>query len=113
MCPEFWVHIIIEKLNVGIFLKRKASLIECFIDGREKFAQLTVDKQVEVLLLIFDWKTSSKQTVDMTALGGAAKAGYLTCSRKLVSSRQSMDEALLIEQSVTGLWSKTTDLLTV
>lgn len=105
--------LLIEKLNVGIFLKRKASLIECFIDGREKFAQLTVDKQVEVLLLIFDWKTSSKQTVDMTALGGAAKAGYLTCSRKLVSSRQSMDEALLIEQSVTGLWSKTTDLLTV
>ena len=83
------------------------------IQGREKFARLNIEKQVEILLLIFDWKTSNKQTVDVTALGGASKAGYLTCSRKIVSSRQSMEEALLIEQSVTGLWSKTTDLLTV
>ena len=104
---------IINKMNNGIFTKRKSSLIECMIQGREKFARLNIEKQVEILLLIFDWKTSNKQTVDVTALGGASKAGYLTCSRKIVSSRQSMEEALLIEQSVTGLWSKTTDLLTV
>lgn len=104
---------IINKMNNGIFIKRKSSLIECMIQGRDKFIGLNIEKQVEILLLIFDWKTSKKQTVDVTAIGGASKAGYLTCSRKIVSSRQSMKEALLIEQSVTGLWSKTTDLLTV
>ena len=58
---------------------------------------------------IFAWITTSQQNVDLTDIGGVAHAGKLRLAKKIMEN----EEILLIEQSVTGLWSKTTDLLTV
>lgn len=58
---------------------------------------------------VFAWINTNQQTVDLSLIGGAAHAGILTLSKKMSNCK----EAFLIEQSVTGLWSKTTDLLTV
>lgn len=100
---------LVQKFSNGMFTKRKASIIETLVKGTDDFKELTVEKQCGILMQIFAWITTSQQNVNMTDIGGVAHAGTLLISKKL----SNFNEVLLIEQSVTGLWSKATDLLTV
>lgn len=101
--------LLVEKFSEGIFKCRKASIIDTLVKGRETFQCLPLEKQCAVILQIFAWVTSVKQTVDLSDIEGASHAGILCLNKKI----SNCDEALLIEQSITGLWSKSTDLLTV
>lgn len=100
---------LVQKFSNGIFIKRKASVIETLVQGTAAFAALNVDQQCGIVMQILAWITTAQQNVNLTEIGGVAHAGTLLISKKL----SNFEEALLIEQSVTGLWSKTTDLLTV
>ena len=100
---------LVDKFRHGVFIKRKASILKTLEEGIDAFSELNIEKQCGIIMQIFAWITTSQQNVNLTDIGGVAHAGTLLISKKLSTSR----EALLIEQSVTGLWSKTTDLLTV
>lgn len=101
-------------LKRDIFKKRKCLiLLDFFEEHKKQFEKLDIEKQCEMLLIILAWKASKKQSFDLTIMGGGKQEGTLRCARTLISERGAMKEVLLIEQSVTGLWSKTTDLLTV
>ena len=79
------------------------------VNGEEKFDSLNLEAQCSVILKIFAWINSSQQTVDLKDIGGSANSGFLKTSRKLSNST----EAILIEQSATGLYERRIDLLTV
>ena len=100
---------LVDKFSHGVFIKRKASILKTLEEGIDVFSELNIEKQCGIIMQIFAWITTSQQNVNLTDIGGVAHAGTLLISKKLSTSR----EALLIEQSLTGLWSKTTDLLTV
>ena len=100
---------LVDKFSHGVFIKRKASILKTLEEGVDAFSELNIEKQCGIIMQIFAWITTSQQTVDLSNVGGAAHAGILTLNKKV----SNCNEVLLIEQSVTGLWSKTTDLLTV
>ena len=100
---------LVQKFSNGMFIKRKASIVKQLMGGADAFAALTVEKQCGILMQVFAWINTNQQTVDLSDIGGVAHAGMLRLQKKIADC----DEIFLIEQSVTGLWSKTTDLLTV
>ncbi len=106
---EALYNYLVQKFSNGMFTKRKASIIDTLVQGVDAFPALNVEKQCGIIIQIFAWINTNQQTVDLSGIGGAAHAGMLKMSKKI----QECAEALLIEQSVTGLWSKTIDLLTV
>lgn len=101
--------LLLHKLTKGIYSHRKASIINILVNGEEKFDSLNLEAQCSVILKIFAWINSSQQTVDLKDIGGSANSGFLKTSRKLSNST----EAILIEQSATGLYERRIDLLTV
>ncbi len=106
-------NLLLARFEQGIFTNRFGLITDFLKEKRKQFAQLSIEEQCKILLTIYTWKASSKQCVDLTALGGSKQAGTLRFSKNLIGQRSSVKEALLIEQSATGLWSKTTDLLRV
>lgn len=100
---------LVDKFSHGVFIKRKASILKTLEEGIDAFSELNIEKQCGIIMQIFAWITTSQQNVNLTDIGGVAHAGMLRLAKKIMEN----EEILLIEQSVTGLWSKTTDLLTV
>ena len=101
--------LLMEKLNEGIFLKKKTTIVEMLLEGQETFKKLDLEKQCYIIMQIFAWINSTQNGVNLTYIGGAANAGKLKLS-KIVSK---LSEAILIEQSTTGLYERKIDLLTV
>lgn len=101
--------VLTNKLTGGIYLNRKSSIINLLINGRKKFISLTKAQQCVIITRIISWFNSTQQKVDLTDIGGSANSGYLKTSKQISNAR----EAILIQQSVTGLYEKRIDLLTV
>lgn len=101
--------LLISKLSTGIYTKRKASILEILVNGREQFQVLDISDQCTILLRILIWKNTARKNVDLKLVGGSANSGLLTASRKLSNN----DEAILIEQSTTGLYERPIDLRTI
>lgn len=76
----------------------------------EVFASLVIEDQCYVLLQILSWFNTTQQLgVDMKKIGGLEHTGILKAPKKV----SIFSEAVLIEQSVTGLYERKIDLLTV
>lgn len=101
--------VLIDKMNSGIFLKKKVKIVDTLVEGREEFRKLNQENQCNIIMQIFSWITSTQQGVNLTDIGGARNAGRLILSKNL----SNLSEAILIEQSVTGLYERRIDLLTI
>lgn len=102
-------EVLIEKLQQGIFLKKKISIVPVLLEGKEKFKALPLEKQCYIIMQIFAWITSNQQGVNLKDIGGASNAGKLKMSKNI----SDLSEVILIEQSATGLYERRIDLLTV
>lgn len=98
---------ILEKLQNGIYLKRRGSLCSAIEHGADTFMELSLEEQCEVLQNIIASFSPSAQNIDLSLIGESAHTGTVTLSKKL----NKIEECVLINQSVTGLFEKEVDLL--
>jgi CRISPR-associated endonuclease Csn1 len=101
--------ILTEKHTKAIYQKRLNPIGKKLIDAREKFEQLTVEKQSLVLLQILQATQIGIAVADLTVIGSAAKSGVMLFGKRITD----FSECKLINQSVTGLFESSVDLLTV
>ena len=96
--------VLTDKLRTGIFSKRPANPLECLEKGRDKFIALPPEKQAEILLgIIGCFGRSSGAGVDLTSLGGVAKAAVTTLSSKLSNWKKSFTTARIVYSDASGL----------
>jgi CRISPR-associated endonuclease Csn1 len=101
--------ILTEKHTKAIYQKRLNPIGKKLIDAREKFEQLTVEKQSLVLLQILQATQIGIAAADLTLIGGTANSGVMLFGKNITA----LSECKLINQSVTGLFESSVDLLTV
>ena len=105
---EFVYELIIEKYQQSIFKKKVGAIGDTIIEKREKFAEISLEEQCKVLMQIF-LNFQSGIGVDLTSVDGSNKSGVTYLNKKIMNAQ----ELKLIDQSVTGVFSREIDLLTI
>lgn len=93
----------------SIYSNRKSSIINALTSGKECFDELGIEDQCYVLTQILLWLGLNSLGVDLQKIGGTSKMGLCRMSKKI----RNYSEFILINQSCTGLYSTTVDLLTL
>ena len=78
-------------------------------DGRLRFIHLDIDEQLRTLSQILQITRIGTTSGDLRTIGSSAATGVMKLGKNLGKE----EELLLINQSVTGLFEKQIDLLTV
>lgn len=99
--------ILTEKNTNGILKKSPIALGKILTNGRDKFLELELDVQVDILYRILSILSLSPANVSLAELGGPKEVGRIRISGNMTDRK----EVLLIEQSATGLFERRTDLL--
>lgn len=99
--------LLIQKHRDTIYAKRPASQLETLVKGRDTFAKLSLEEQCAALANILVLFRCVFARTDLRAIGGSGQAGTVTKNKNLTGCSQ----ALLIHQSVTGLFEQRIDLL--
>lgn len=100
---------LVKKHETTIFAKKKNSILPIIQSGREQFVQLEMELQCKILQQIIMNTVFKNMTIDLRLIGGNKESGKSRMS-KIISNNQ---EVVLINQSVTGLFENTVDLLSV
>lgn len=80
------------------------------IEGKEDlFKELDIEKQCFVINQIIYWINSATQNVNLKDLKGSEHTGTLTLNKKITEC----NEFILIHQSITGMYERNIDLLTI
>lgn len=97
------------KLNSSPYKNNKWNVSKN-LDGKEKvFAALSLEKQCFVIKQIIYWINSTTQNVNLKDMKGSEHAGTLVLNKKI----SECNEAVLIHQSVTGMYERKIDLLKI
>ena len=93
-----------DKLRTGMFSKRPANPLECLEKGRDKFIALPPEKQAEILLgMIGCMSRSSGAGVDLSLIGGVAKAAVTTLSSSFSNWKKTFTAARIVYSDTSGL----------
>lgn len=103
------IDIILDKMEKEIFQNRKCSTYETINEGRDKFKTLDINKHVTILIDVINNIYGSKQSVDLTLIGGKSNVGMCRAGRKI----SNCNEAKLHFFSCTGIYVKEIDLLKI
>ena len=101
--------ILIELNRHGIYSKRQNPIGNKLVGGRDKFRHLEIEKQVETLIGIIRMFGLENNGADLRNIGGQKQNGTMKPHKRITDKTQ----VLLINQSVTGLYENTIDLLTI
>ena len=95
---------LLSKLSAGLFAKRPANPQKCLKDGRERFISSPAEKQAEILLdIISSFGRGSGNGIDLSLIGGVAKAAVTTISSNLSNWKKSYQTARIIYSDASGL----------
>lgn len=95
------------KHESNAYINRPSSQIENLKKGREKFVKLQVEKQCEVLNQILNLFKCKPISADLKMIGGSGHAGVTLFNKDISAKRQ----VVLYNQSVTGVFEQSIDLL--
>jgi CRISPR-associated endonuclease Csn1 len=99
-----------KKHTSGIYAKRPNPIGDVLERGREKFVGLSTERQVYVLTQILNLSLiCNSASADLKEIGGSAKTGVTLISKKVSGYK----DFKLINNSITGMYEKEVDLLTV
>ncbi len=101
---------ILQKLTETIFNKNFDAVRKYVVQGRDKFAELELEKQCVVISELLKILHSNVMSGDLEAIGGAKNSGIVTTNSK-ISAIKNIESVKLIHQSITGLYEHTVDLL--
>lgn len=98
-----------EKHLHSIFANRANSPGKLLPEKREVFCKLSLEDQCELLLELLKLSSIGGYYADLHLIGGASHFGATIMTKKI----STIDEFKLINQSVTGLFTITIDLLKI
>lgn len=101
--------LLIEKHSSAMYSKRPNSVGDKLKETRDKFINLDISRQVYVIQQILQLSKLSNMGADLSDLDLAKKTGVMGTNKKI----NERTEFILINQSPTGLFEETIDLLTV
>ena len=101
--------ILTEKHKDGIYKKRPVYVGEKLEEGREKYIELSMEEQCKVLSEVLELSIIGDTVADLKLIGGTANIGKIRTTNNI----SGCSEIKLINQSVTGLYENSIDLLTV
>ena len=101
--------ILLDKQQNTIYCKRPASQVELLLNKRENFISCTLEEQCIVLNEILCLLQCKPVTADLRLIGGSKNAGSFKISKFITGCKN----AVMVNQSVTGLFKQEIDLLTV
>ena len=97
-----------DKLQLNIYNKLD-KVMKDLQNGREKFIALDLKEQAFVITEILKMLKCNVDKANLTSIGGKGKAGSMSLGMKLTTKNNKTVQ--LIDQSVTGLFEKKTELL--
>ncbi len=102
----------IDKLQNTVYRKRYNSPIQILVDGRDKFKELSVVEQCQVLLNIHTVFGRMTGGCDLTAIGGSEHtAATKSFSYKISIWKKKYSDVRIVDQSASGLWETKSDNL--
>ena len=106
---EALYNVLKQKLNSKPFVNNRWNIYKN-MDGKDDvFRNLSIEKQCFVISQIINWINSSTQGVNLKDIEGSEHAGVMSINKKISEH----NECILIHQSITGMYEKKFDLLTV
>lgn len=97
------------KLKSEPYIHNRCNIYK-ILEGKEKiFKDLDIQKQCYVIVKIIDWIKSKTQGVDLTDIQGKKQSGTMKINKRISECR----ECILIHQSVTGMYERRIDLLSI
>lgn len=100
---------LVTKHEKEIFSKRKNPVGSLLIRGRDKFLHASLNDQCYVLSQIVQLSAFGSTSADLRVIGGSQHAGVMLLGKNI----STLSSCYLIDKSVTGLYEKRIDLLTV
>mgnify|MGYP002613470305 FL=1 len=100
---------LIHKYETGILGKRINNVVGKLKEKRDVFQETAIIDQIHVLMEILKLSTVDNNGVDLKLIDGAGKSGKAAINKNI----SNLESAYLITQSVTGLYTKSIDLLRV
>lgn len=102
-------EVLLQKHLNGIYSRRPNPVGIKLKDGKEKFLQLSIEKQIKVLLQIIQLSQLINQGANLTDIGASAKTGVSLISKKV----SDIEEIKIVNQSPAGLFESEIDLLKI
>lgn len=105
--------ILASKVITGIYEKAFSSQITVLQEGYEKFNNLSMEQQVQLLLsLILLLKSGRAGTCDLSLIGGKSKAGSYNIASKIGNWEKKYSDVRIIDMSASGIYqSKSENLI--
>ncbi len=102
----------IDKLQNTVYRRRYNSPIQILVDGRDKFKELSVKEQCQVLLNIHTVFGRMTEGCDLTAIGGSEHtAATKSFNSKISVWKKKYSDVRIVDQSASGLWETKSDNL--
>lgn len=102
-------EMLLLKLNSTPYNKNRWNIYKTLEGKEEVFGALTIEKQCFVIGQIICWINSATQNVNLKDLHESEHAGKIRINKKV----SECNEFILIHQSITGMYERSIDLLTV
>lgn len=102
-------NVLCEKLNNKPYINNRWNIYNVLEGKEEIFRKLDVEKQCYIINQIILWGNSAVQNINLKYINGKEHEGSLLMNKKI----SEYDEVVLIQQSVTGMYERKTDLLKV
>ncbi len=97
--------VLCDKLANSIYQKRPGNPVDTIGKGKSKFATLDVKVQVQQLLSLLQVFGPTSGGIDLTQIGGAAKAATTRIGLSITTLSHSFTHSIvIIDQSPSGLW---------
>lgn len=100
---------LIHKYETGILGKRITNIVEKLKKKRDGFEKIAVLDQIHILLEVLKLSTIDNSGADLKLVDGPSNCGVSKINKNI----SKLESAYLITQSVTGLYTKSIDLLRV
>lgn len=97
------------KLNSEPYINNQWNIYKILEGKEEIFKDLDIQKQCCVIVKIIDWIKSKTQGVDLTDIQGKNQSGTMKVNKRISECK----ECILIHQSVTGMYERRIDLLSI
>ena len=98
---------LLNKIQNDVYSRRKSSIGQIIESGEERFLEIRLEEQCDVILQIIRWMGIVCTGIDLSLIGGSPKTGTCLMGKKITNVK----ELKLIFHSATGLYEKTLDLL--
>lgn len=97
---------LLKKLETSVYSKKLSAPIQELSNSRDKFIELQLNKQCELILEILKLTQCNAGTADLTLIGGPEKTGILRLNKDITK----LKNIYIVEQSPTGLFENRKDL---